>query len=123
MSISDPDSTERGATRPRSRPRKTLLWALVAFRITGAIFAVDAVMSTRTAQGAIAWTLGLVAAPVVAVPAYLLFGRSKFEGYVEARRIHQEEFDRLVERARSNMDASVADFETQTPAFDAVQGL
>lgn len=123
MSISDPDSTERGATRPRSRPRKTLLWALVAFRITGAIFAVDAVMSTRTAQGAIAWTLGLVAAPVVAVPAYLLFGRSRFEGYVEARRVHQEEFDRLVERARSNMDASVADFETQTPAFDAVQGL
>jgi len=100
-----------------------LLWAVVAFRIVGAIFAIDAIMSTRTAQGAVAWTLGLVAAPVVAVPAYLLFGRSKFEGYVEARRAHQKEFDQLVSTARSNMDDLIAEFDTGTPAFDAVQGL
>ena len=56
-------------------------------------------MSNRTSQGAIAWSLGLVTAPVVALPAYWLFGRSKFEGYLEARRDNQEEFDALKSKA------------------------
>ena len=110
-------------TAKRSRTRRTLAWVLIAFRVLGVISAVDAVMSPRTAQGAIAWSLGLVAAPVVAVPAYWIFGRSKFEGYLEARREVQSEFDHLYEEVWSNMDAAAVEFDRLTPAWDALRGL
>jgi cardiolipin synthase len=56
------------------------------FEVLGILFAVRAVLKTRTAQGAIAWTLGLVLLPELAVPLYLVFGRARFRGYVEALR-------------------------------------
>ncbi|KAA5543896.1 cardiolipin synthase [Roseiconus nitratireducens] len=49
--------------------------------LLGAISSVQAIMSTRTAQGAIAWAISLNTFPYVAVPAYWVFGRSKFDGY------------------------------------------
>jgi cardiolipin synthase len=99
------------------------LWVLAIFEIIGIISAVEAIMSTRTAPGAIAWSLSLLTMPIIAVPAYWVLGRSKFEGYLEARREHQAEFDDLVERVRASMDSSVVEFETRTPAFDALRGL
>ncbi len=80
-------------------------------------------MTPRTAQGAIAWSLGLVGIPVVAVPAYWMFGRGKFEGYLEARRENQTEIDRLVDEIRSNLDSSIFEFETPNPNYDAIKGL
>ena len=58
----------------------------VVFEILGVITAVRAVMSVRTSQGAIAWSVALLTFPIVSVPLYWVFGRSKFEGYVESRR-------------------------------------
>jgi cardiolipin synthase len=43
-------------------------------------------MEVRTAQGTIAWVFALNTVPYVSVPAYWVFGRSKFQGYVLARR-------------------------------------
>ncbi|WP_245710785.1 cardiolipin synthase [Citreimonas salinaria] len=40
----------------------------------------SAVSSARTPQGALAWTIFLVAAPWVAVPAYVVFGQHKLRG-------------------------------------------
>jgi cardiolipin synthase len=91
--------------------------------VLGVISAVDAVMSPRTAQGAIAWSLGLVAAPVIAVPAYWLFGRGKFEGYLEARREVQKELDSLYAEVTSKMDVAAVEFDRPTPAYDALRGL
>ena len=108
--------------RPK-RWRRALTWALLAARVLGIVSAVDAVMSNRTSQGAIAWSLGLVTAPVVALPAYWLFGRSKFEGYLEARRDNQEEFDTLAAEVSSNMASAVVEFEARTPIYDAIRGL
>ena len=45
-----------------------------------------AIMEVRTAQGTIAWVIALNTVPYVSVPAYWVFGRSKFQGYVIARR-------------------------------------
>jgi len=50
------------------------------------VAAIHAVMNVRTAQGAIAWLLALVAIPLVALPLYAVFGRRRFIGYVSARR-------------------------------------
>ena len=52
----------------------------------GFLTALKAIMDTRTAQGTIAWVVSLVSVPYVAVPAYWIFGRTKFAGYVTARR-------------------------------------
>ncbi|MEM8606325.1 MAG: cardiolipin synthase [Myxococcota bacterium] len=59
---------------------------VITFHVLGAISAIHAVMSTRTSQGAIAWAVSLVTFPYVAVPAYWVLGRTKFQGYVSARR-------------------------------------
>ena len=61
--------------------------ALVAvFHAMGIVSSIHAVMSTRTSQGAIAWAVCLNTFPYLSVPAYWVFGRSKFQGYVIARR-------------------------------------
>ncbi len=62
-----------------------LILVVVAAHVLGVISAIDAVMSTRTSQGAIAWGVSLLAVPYVAVPAYWILGRSRFQGYVTAR--------------------------------------
>jgi cardiolipin synthase len=111
------------ARRPRGRTRRIVAWTLVAFEVVGVFSAVDAIMSTRTAQGAIAWSVSLVTMPVVAVPAYWVFGRSRFQGYLESRRENQEEIDALVAEARAQMDASVVDFGARSPIYDALRGL
>lgn len=54
--------------------------------VAGVLCALHAVMGDRSSQGAVAWSMALVAMPFVAVPLYLVFGRSRFHGYVEALR-------------------------------------
>lgn len=57
-----------------------------AIQILGLLLALHAIMQERTSQGAIAWASALVFAPILAIPFYILFGRNKFIGYIEARR-------------------------------------
>jgi cardiolipin synthase len=62
---------------------------LLLCHVAGFLTSLKAIMDTRTAQGTIAWAISLNTFPYVAVPAYWVFGRTKFTGYVTARR---EEF-------------------------------
>ena len=68
-------------------------WLLITLEIValvvhtaGILLAIHAVMNVRTSQGAIAWAIPLAMFPWLAVPAYLVLGRSKFQGYVDSRR-------------------------------------
>lgn len=72
--------------------RKTGRTLLIAFcHLLGALTSIDAILSVRTSQGAIAWAVSLNTFPYIAVPAYWVFGRSNFEGYsVLRRRTHDE---------------------------------
>jgi cardiolipin synthase A/B len=80
--------------------------AVAAFEILGVVTAIRAIMGTRTSQGAIAWAVSLVTFPFVAVPLYLVFGRNRFEGYVEAMRTlqhdHRGGLERLVAEVSSH---------------------
>jgi cardiolipin synthase len=58
--------------------------------ILGVIAACHAILNTRTSQGAVAWAVSLVAMPYLTVIPYLFLGRSKFQGYADARRIENE---------------------------------
>ena len=80
--------SDEKAPKARRLPRIPLRIkaALVAlFHIAGIVAALHAVMDQRTSSGAVAWGVSLVTFPYVAVPAYLVFGRSKFNGYVAVR--------------------------------------
>ena len=67
------------------------VWILVAVQVLGIVCAVVALFHVRTPQGTVAWVVSLLTLPAVAIPAYLLFGRRRFVGYVLARRRHLRE--------------------------------
>ena len=70
----------------------TLLAAAVfLLHVAGVMAALHALMHTRTAQGAVAWVLGLVLLPYVTLVPYLFLGNSRFRGYVDMHRQHQRE--------------------------------
>ncbi|MEL3906732.1 MAG: cardiolipin synthase [Treponema sp.] len=56
---------------------------VILFHIMGFISSINAVITARTSQGAIAWIVSLNTFPIVSVPAYWIFGRNKFNGYAE----------------------------------------
>lgn len=59
----------------------------VAVQLLAIAAAIEAIMKTRTSQGAVAWSLSLILMPTVMLPLYWIFGRRKFRGYAKARRI------------------------------------
>ena len=65
-------------------------WRLIGFfllaHLVGFFSSIDALLSTRTPQGTIAWMVSLNTIPALSVPAYWVFGRDRFQGYVIARR-------------------------------------
>ena len=65
-------------------------------------------LTYRTAQGAIAWIIGLLGVPYVAVPLFALFGRYRFGGYVRARRMGNKGLTAMLNR-----------FEQQTTSISA----
>jgi len=51
----------------------------------------------------VAWAMSLAIFPYVAVPLYLVFGRRKFYGYVEARRKGDRRIDHVAENMAEAM--------------------
>jgi len=84
-----------------------LVFVAVTFHVLGLLSAIHAVMRTRTPQGAIAWSVSLVTFPYLAVPAYWVLGRSRFQGYVTARQAGDAALDQLIGDARARVDAYV----------------
>jgi cardiolipin synthase len=113
-----------GRPKKKSR-RKTVITAVVVmlFHVMGFASSIHAVMSTRTSQGAIAWAVTLNTFPYLAVPAYWVFGRSKFQGYVVSRR----NTDDLTERIEREVLETVAPYRVteadRVEAASAAEGL
>lgn len=70
---------------------------IALFYVGGFIAAVEAIMTARTPTGAVAWSVSLVTFPFVSLPVYLVLGRNKFEGYVEAFEDSLDNIDQLLE--------------------------
>jgi len=77
-----------------------LALAAITFHVLGLLSSIHAVMSTRTPQGAIAWAVSLNTFPYIAVPAYWVLGRSRFQGYVTARQSGDVKLQPIVEQAK-----------------------
>ncbi|MEO5668780.1 MAG: PLDc N-terminal domain-containing protein, partial [Bdellovibrionota bacterium] len=64
----------------------TWSYVLIVFYPIAFLCAGRAIMRSRTPQGATAWTVALLSFPIISVPCYLVFGRSKFNGYLVKRK-------------------------------------
>lgn len=73
--------------------------------LLGALSALHALTSVRSAPGVAAWLVSLVTFPYVALPLYWMFGRNKFQGYVQARRRGDTELHYVVNALRQQRDA------------------
>lgn len=74
--------------------KKGLLGILVtAIYLCGIVVALHAALTTRTPTGAVAWSVSLVTMPFVAVPAYAILGRNRFEGMAEAFEQRHDEIE------------------------------
>ncbi len=96
---------------------------VILFHVLGFISSIHAVMSTRTSQGAIAWAVSLNTSPYLAVPAYWVLGRSKFEGYVVARRSTDSRTLRIEQEAVETVAPYRVRESEQLEATSAAEGL
>ena len=100
-----------------------ILVLFIVFEIMGILSAVHAVMSVRTPQGSIAWAVSLVTFPYVSVPAYWVFGRNKFQGYVLARRKDIDSLSKLIQQANSELSVTSIDSSEDRGAVRAAETL
>ena len=96
---------------------------VLLFEILGVISAIHAVMNVRTPQGSIAWAVSLVTVPVVTVPAYWVFGRSKFQGYVLEWRADDDLIDAIADEAMQGVERLVSDTEWGSTAIRGTERL
>ena len=86
-----------------------------AIYVAGVLTAIFAILKTRTAQGAIAWSISLLTAPLLAVPAYWILGRSRFLRQVIDRRRKALELEGVLGEARSVVAAHATPNQELTP--------
>ncbi|HEX4084400.1 MAG TPA: cardiolipin synthase [Chthoniobacteraceae bacterium] len=70
---------------------KIALAALIFLEIIAIATALDALMHARTPQGSVAWCIGLLTFPFIALPLYWILGRTQFPDYLRAIEKSREE--------------------------------
>ncbi len=78
--------------------------ATVLLEIVGILLAMRAILIARTPQSAIAWAGVLVVLPVIGIPLFLIFGESRFAGYILAGKSLSEPLDRAFEAIVRHLD-------------------
>jgi cardiolipin synthase len=96
---------------------------LLVAHLAGLAASLHALMTVRTPQGTIAWVVSLNAMPLLAVPAYAVLGRSKFEGYVTQRRSRDLLADPQVRAVAERLAPLVPEFARSSGAAFAGQRL
>ena len=97
-----------------------ITYVLVVAEVVGVLLAVDAVMRRRSSQGAIAWSVALIALPIVTIWLYLVFGRTRFHGYAEAVRAKEEHVDQGMRSWYAAMAAVGAEARTGLAPLESV---
>ncbi|UZE96476.1 cardiolipin synthase [Alkalimarinus alittae] len=102
----------------------SLIASLLSFVYFLALLCIYHVLKNfRTAQAAIAWIIGLISFPYITVLLYFFFGRSRFEGYVEARRIGDKALSHIPESLSSYSKSCTCPPPTQSREHDVITKL
>lgn len=104
--------------------RKRLIAGFVIIsHVAGALTSVEAVMQTRTPQGATAWAVCLNLFPYGAVPAYWAFGHTEFDSYRAVRDLNQEKFTPIRNELNDSIDAAGLRAEVESPLEKMLESL
>jgi cardiolipin synthase len=87
------------------------IFSLVTFLTytLGIVSTYHVIMSNRTSQAVIAWSVSLCTFPMIALPVYWIFGRTKFNGYIDARRGKDQGTNSLVVKTLERLPDSIPD--------------
>ena len=102
---------------------KYLSLFFILLHVGGFMSSIDAVMGSRTSQGAIAWMVSLNTFPLVALPSYWVFGQNKFNGYVKARQDDESDLSHIATQLRKNKKNFKSTRAAQYPAARAAELL
>jgi len=91
--------------------------------LLGVVSSYHVIMSSRTSQAVIAWSVSLCTFPMLALPLYWIFGREKFNGYVDARRGKDEGTNPLILRTLEKLPGSLTEAEEMTPDQQVMEKL
>ena len=96
---------------------------LVLLELASIAAAVHAIFNARSSQGSTAWAISLVTFPFVAFPLYLVFGRRKFHGYVNARRAVDRQHEDLISQLRETGAPFLSELPDQYGELRALERL
>ncbi len=85
------------------------------FYLLGWLSALHTIMTARTSQGAIAWAISLSTFPFIALPLYWIFGRTRFNGYVDALRTRDQHTNPLIKETLNKLPDALPDTLDRTP--------
>ncbi len=92
----------------------------VAVELVAILLAFQVVMRPRSSQATIAWSIALIAMPLITIPLYLLVGRTRFHGYAELIRAKEEDIKCQCEDWFSKMNAVAAPSRKSLETIEAV---
>lgn len=98
---------------------------LLIIYLLGVLSTIHALLTSRTPQGAIAWSLSMVMFPYLAVPLYWVFGRPKFLGYTDIRQRGEREITEVVatlREAESDLRAELTGASRRLAVLEALAG-
>jgi len=97
--------------------------ALVLVYVMAIVSALEAIMKARTSQGAVAWAISLLTLPYITVPLYLVFGRNKFDGYLDQRDEIEQESLRLIKQTSGLVQQHIVPVSRDTPLYASLFNL
>jgi cardiolipin synthase len=81
------------------------------------------IMSRRSSQAVIAWSISLCTFPVITLPVYWIFGRTRFHGYVDALRSRHTGVSEQVVQTLESLPDSIPDPGSLVPDQRAMEKL
>lgn len=97
--------------------------AVALLYVIAIVSAIEAILKARTSQGAIAWTISLLTLPFITVPAYLVLGRNRFDGYLEKRDEIEKEALRLIRRTSDSIQDQIVPASAASPLYSSLLKL
>ena len=97
--------------------------ALSLLHLLGILAALHALLTVRTAQGSVAWVVSLLLLPELTLLPYLIFGRSRFAGYIAARRQENGQMQLAVQAQGWPLAGTADDSVRGLPALTKLTGM
>ena len=97
---------------------QVLLFAYACLHLLGLLSSLHALLTARSSAAAIAWGISLLTFPILTLPLYWLFGRSRFQGYLQAIQAGSLERDQRVQPILTRMEPWHAHGATEARTFE-----